>query len=114
MIQRCPVSAGGRGSPRPGAGQGPGSLVERWRPLAIPFTSLLARQHQQDHACGYIAGLLSGLGNKTAEAIAYFLNEKRHGLQRFLGSSPWDWAPLAAEMALRVGGRWARRTASPS
>ncbi len=99
-------SGGGR---RFGAAPGPGGaappaaeLVERVRLQVRPFASHLGRQEQQGHACRYVAGLLSPLPRKTAENIAYHLDQGRHGLQRFVGVSSWDWEPLLAELARQV------------
>lgn len=87
-----------------GEGEGPLRLALR------PFVSRLVRQEQREHACRYVAGLLSSLPRKTAETIAYHLDLDRHGLQRFLGISPWDWEPLLAELAREVRGNLAEPT----
>src|SRR5262245_61140631 len=80
----------------------PGEREERLRRALQPFASRLVRQEQREHACRYVAGLLSSLPRKTAETIAYHFDLDRHGLQRFLGISPWDWEPLLAELAREV------------
>jgi len=86
----------------PGASTEPGECDERLRLALQPFASRLVRQEQREHACRYVAGLLSSLPRKTAETIAYHFDLDRHGLQRFLGISPWDWEPLLAELAREV------------
>jgi SRSO17 transposase len=86
----------------PGASAEPGECEERLRRALQPFASRLVRQEQREHACRYVAGLLSPLPRKTAETIAYYFDLDRHGLQRFLGISPWDWEPLLAELAREV------------
>jgi SRSO17 transposase len=91
--------AGGAAPPAPDLH----ALVGRCRPLVHPFASSLARQEQQEHACRYVAGLLSSLPRKTAETIAYHLGHERHGLQHFLGVSPWAWQPMLDELARQAG-----------
>jgi SRSO17 transposase len=51
----------------------------------------------------YVQGLLSGLGRKNAEAIAYLHGQERQALQKFVGQSEWDHEPLMAELARQVG-----------
>ncbi|MEO2088941.1 MAG: IS701 family transposase [Gemmataceae bacterium] len=68
-----------------------------------PFLASLARDETRDNAGQYVQGLLSNLGKKTAEAIAYLHDRDRQGLQKFVGSSPWDHRPLLAELARQVG-----------
>jgi SRSO17 transposase len=75
---------------------------EQLRLRLQPFAAHLLRQEQREHALRYVAGLLSSLPRKTAETIAYLFDLDRHGLQRFLGISPWDWTPLAAELVRQV------------
>ena len=48
-------------------------------------------------------GLLSNLGAKNAEAIAYLHDRDRQGLQKFIGQADWDHRPLLAELARQVG-----------
>src|SRR5439155_27034065 len=68
-----------------------------------PFVASLVRPEQRDNAGRYVQGLLSNLGAKTAEAIAYLHDRDRQGLQKFVGQSPWDHRPLMAELARQVG-----------
>jgi SRSO17 transposase len=77
--------------------------IERLAEFARPFAECLARQEQKDHARTYLAGLVSDLGHKTAESIAYRHDQERHGLQHFVGSSTWDHRPLIRELAGQVG-----------
>ena len=46
-----------------------------------PFVASLTRQQQRGNAGQYVRGLLSNLGAKTAEAIAYLHDRDRQGLQ---------------------------------
>jgi SRSO17 transposase len=77
--------------------------IGRLAEFARPFAECLARQEQKDHARTYLAGLVSDLGHKTAESIAYRHDQGRHGLQHFVGSSTWDHRPLIRELAGQVG-----------
>jgi SRSO17 transposase len=77
--------------------------AERLAEFARPFAAALARREQREHARTYLAGLVSDLGRKTAESIAYRHGQQRHGLQHFVGSSTWDHRPLLRELAGQVG-----------
>ena len=77
--------------------------IERLAEFARPFAECLGRREQKDHARTYLAGLVSDLGHKTAESIAYRHDQERHGLQHFVGSSTWDHRPLMKELAEQVG-----------
>jgi SRSO17 transposase len=79
-----------------------GSL-ERLAEFAQPFAACLVRREQREHVRTYLAGLVSGLKHKNAEAIAYHHDQERHGLQHFVGSSTWDHRPLIRELASQVG-----------
>ena len=50
-----------------------------------------------------MTGLLSDLKHKTGEAIAYLHDQKRQGIQKFIGHVPWDHQPLFATLADQVG-----------
>jgi SRSO17 transposase len=77
--------------------------LERLAEFARPFAECLVRREQKDHARTYLAGLVSDLGRKNAESIAYRHDQERHGLQHFVGSSTWDHRPLIRELAGQVG-----------
>ena len=77
--------------------------IERLAEFARPFAECLVRREQKDHARTYLAGLVSDLGHKNAESIAYRHDQDRHGLQHFVGSSTWDHRPLMKELAGQVG-----------
>ena len=68
-------------------------LQARLRAFVEPFAQCL-HQQQVQHAQTYIAGLLSDLQRKNAEAIAYRFDQEREGLQHFLGTAPWQHQPL--------------------
>lgn len=80
-------------------------MEERLATFAEPFAALLWRTEQKEHARKYIRGLLSDVKRKNAESIAYRHDEERRGLQNFVGTSPWDFQPLLAELARQVGER---------
>ncbi len=77
--------------------------LERLVAFAEPFVDCLVRQERRDHARTYLAGLISDLERKSTESIAYRHDQERHGLQHFVGSSPWDHRPLLRELARQVG-----------
>jgi SRSO17 transposase len=79
-----------------------GSLA-RLESFVRPFAAELASDEQRRHALEYLAGLLSKLEHKTAEGIAYLHDHERQGLQKFIGLSPWDHAPLRRALARQVG-----------
>jgi SRSO17 transposase len=68
-----------------------------------PFVSSLQRREQRDNAHSYVRGLLSNLGEKNVEAIAYLHDQERQALQKFIGQSPWDSQPLRDELTRQVG-----------
>jgi SRSO17 transposase len=78
-------------------------LAPRLDNFLRPFVAALARDERRDNAGRYVRGLLSNLGAKTAEAIAYLHDRDRQGLQKFVGQSPWDHRPLLAELVRQVG-----------
>lgn len=80
-------------------------MEERLVRFAEPFSALLWRKEQKEHARSYIRGLLSDVRRKNAESIAYRHDEERRGLQNFMGTSPWDFEPLLGELARQVGAR---------
>lgn len=78
-------------------------MIGRLERFAEPFCASLRRPEQKRHARTYVAGLLSDVDRKNAEAIAYRHDEDRQGLQAFLGTAPWDHRPLLFELARQVG-----------
>ena len=87
---------------RPDARVPPGLLrgvASRLDAFLRPFVVSLARDETRENAGRYVRGLLSNLGAKTAEAIAYLHDRDRQGVQKFVGQSGWDHRPLIAELA---------------
>jgi SRSO17 transposase len=78
-------------------------LAPRLTGFLRPFVESLGSAAQCRNAAGYVEGLLSDLGAKTAEAIAYLHDRERQGLQKFIGQADWDHRPLLAELARQVG-----------
>src|SRR5262245_23465807 len=78
-----------------------GMLPRRERFLE-PFVTSLT-DAQATHARHYAAGLVSDLGRKNAEGIAYLHDQERQGLQKFLGQAAWQERPLLTELVRQVG-----------
>jgi len=78
-------------------------MLKRLEQFAEPFIASLARREPKEHAQVYIAGLLSDLKRKNTESIAYRHDLDRQGLQRFIGSVPWDHQPLLEKLARQIG-----------
>src|SRR5262249_25370901 len=85
---------------RPGLRRG---VAARLEGFVRPFVEALGSDARRQNATRYVRGLLSNLGAKTAEAIAYLHDRERQGLQKFVGQADWDHRPLLAELA-RQGG----------
>jgi len=68
-----------------------------------PFVAALRSAAQRTNADHYVQGLLSDLGRKDVESIAYLHDRDRQGLQKFIGQVDWDHRPLLAELARQVG-----------
>src|SRR5215470_4739988 len=79
------------------------AVLPRLETFLEPFVASLTRAEQRCNARHYVQGLLSDLGSKNAEAIAYLHDQQRQALQKFLGQSPWDHDPLLDELAGQVG-----------
>ena len=78
-------------------------VLPRLETFLEPFVASLTRAEQRLNARHYVQGLLSDLGGKNAEAIAYLHDQERQTLQKFLGQSPWEHDPLLDELAGQVG-----------
>src|SRR5947209_2573441 len=80
-------------------------VLPRLQEFLVPFTAGMCSPEQRDNARFYVQGLLSDLGRKNAEAIAYLHDHERQGLQKFIGQADWEYQPLFAELACQVGRR---------
>ncbi len=79
-------------------------LLDRLETFVDPFCpSLVAGERRR--AAEYLTGLLSHLEHKTAEGIAYLLDQDRQPMQRFIGQADWDHRPPLAILAAQVGER---------
>jgi hypothetical protein len=78
-------------------------LLGRLETFVLPFCVGLPQPGMQRHAAQYMTGLLSDLGRKTAEGIAYLLDQDRQPLQRFIGQADWDHRPPLMTLAQQVG-----------
>lgn len=77
-------------------------MLSRLRKFVEPFLESLFRSEGREHANTYVAGLLSNLKRKNAEAIAYRHDEQRMGVQTFVGQSPWEHRPVVQELVRQV------------
>ena len=78
-------------------------VMPRLERFMEPFVDSLVRREQMEHAGTFVRGLLSDLEHKNAESIAYRFGQERMPLQWFIGTSPWDDAPLRDELVRQVG-----------
>jgi SRSO17 transposase len=78
-------------------------MVPRLEAFLGPFVAALGSDAQRGNARYYVAGLVSNLGGKNVEAIAYLHDHERQGLQKFVGQADWDYRPLLDELARQVG-----------
>lgn len=77
--------------------------LSRLEAFLQPFVAALHSPEQGTNARHYVQGLLSDLGRKNAEAIAYLHDRDRQGLQKFIGQADWDHQPLLGELTRQVG-----------
>lgn len=78
-------------------------VLERLERCVEPFARLLSSTEQRGHMGRYVTGLCSSVERKTSESIAYFHEQDRQALQRFIGWAKWDHRPLLDELARQVG-----------
>ena len=78
-------------------------MLPRLQTFLQPFLDALPTTHQQTNAHHYVQGLLSDLGSKDIESIAYLHDRERQGLQKFIGQAEWDHQPLLTELVRHVG-----------
>ena len=81
----------------------PEGMLRRLERFVEPFAACLASSEQRQHVWEYVGGLFSDVKRKSAEAIAYFHDQDRQALQKFIGQSSWDDRPLIGELARQVG-----------
>src|SRR5262245_24221214 len=78
-------------------------VFSRLEAFLRPFVAALRSAEQRTNARHYVQGLLSDLGSKDVESIAYLHDRERQGLQKFIGQADWDHGPLLAELTRQVG-----------
>jgi SRSO17 transposase len=78
-------------------------MLPRLERFVQPFAALLATPEQQTHLHEYVSGLVSNLEHKNVESIAYYHDQDRQALQKFIGQVSWDHRPLITELARQVG-----------
>ena len=78
-------------------------VVPRLEAFLQPFVDALHAAAQRTNAQHYVQGLLSDLGSKDVESIAYLHDSERQGLQKFIGQAEWDHRPLLTELSRQVG-----------
>jgi SRSO17 transposase len=77
--------------------------IRRLEAFAQPFIATMPSPETQEYSRIYLAGLLSDLPRKNAEAIAYRNDLDRQRIQEFVGYSDWDRDPMRAELVRQVG-----------
>src|SRR5947209_18306064 len=78
-------------------------VFPRLEAFLAPFVETLLSPGRRTNARHYVQGLLSDLGGKDVESIAYLHDRERQGLQKFIGQADWDHRPLLTELARQVG-----------
>ena len=69
-------------------------MVDHLRDFVRPYQHALETEAGKRHVYLYLAGLLSHLPRKNAEAIATLVEVERLVMQDFIGTAPWDHRPL--------------------
>lgn len=77
-------------------------MLPRLESFVEPFAACLLTP-ERVRTQQYIAGLVSKLDKKNAEAIAYLHDLDRQALQIFIGQAPWDHRPMVTELVRQVG-----------
>lgn len=81
----------------------PNAMLERLKEFVTPFAVCLTGSEQQRHVWEYVSGLFSDAKRKNAETIAYYHDQDRQIMQKFVGQSPWDDRPMIKELARQIG-----------
>ena len=92
----------------------PEGMLDRLERFVKPYAAIMESPAQQQHLWEYVAGLFSDVKRKNAETIAYFHDQDRQALQKFIGQSLWDDGLLIEELSRQVGSgvgrvRWCAR-----
>ncbi len=81
----------------------PEGMTDRLERFIEPFAAIMESTEQERHVWEYVSGLFSDVKRKNAETIAYFHNQDRQALQKFIGQLLWDDGLLIEELARQVG-----------
>jgi len=81
----------------------PAGMLDRLERFVEPFAACLVSSEQRRHVWEYVAGMLSDVKRKNAENVAYFHDQDRQAMQKFIGQSSWDDRPLIGELVRQVG-----------
>jgi SRSO17 transposase len=82
----------------------PDGMLDRLERFIKPYVAIMESPAQEQHLWEYVAGLFSDVKRKSAETIAYFHDQDRQALQKFIGQSLWDDGLLIEELSRQVGG----------
>src|SRR6266511_1404384 len=80
-------------------------MVDRLGEFVAPYQHALETEAGKRHLHLYLAGLLSHLNRKNAEAIATLVDVERAVMQAFIGTAPWDHRPLVTVLVRQVAER---------
>jgi SRSO17 transposase len=81
----------------------PEGMLGRLERFVKPFAVIMESAEQQRHLWEYVAGMFSDVKRKNAETIAYFHDQDRQALQKFIGQSLWDDGLLIGELSRQIG-----------
>jgi SRSO17 transposase len=81
----------------------PNGMLDRLEQFVEPFAAIMESAEQERHVWEYVSGLFSDVKRKNAETIAYFHDQDRQALQKFIGQALWDDGLLLEELAAQVG-----------
>jgi SRSO17 transposase len=81
----------------------PQGMLDRLDRFVEPFAAIMESAQQRQHLREYAAGLFSDVKRKNAETIAYFHDQDRQGLQKFIGQALWDDGLLIEELSRQIG-----------
>ncbi len=74
-------------------------MVDRLGEFVAPYQHALETEAGKRHLHLYLAGLLSHLNRKNAEAIATLVDVERAVMQACIGTAPWDHRPLVTVLS---------------
>ena len=77
-------------------------MADRLGDFVVPYQQALETEAGKRNVPLYLAGLLSHLPRKNAEAIATLVDVERLVMQDFIGTAPWDHRPLVQVLVGQV------------